>query len=343
MYEKRQSYKLFSELLIQKLKSKNVCSFIYIDLNTIFPNYVHLVEKEIKVKNYFISSLIIAFNYLKKEGNMIIRLSSVLTFFTVGLVYILFCCFEKVSFFVPPSCDDINIDFYIYCFNFNENYIYRHYIQYIWDAVICNQHINEKFNSKEMGINNITNKSLETGSKKRKSDIYFSIPLYFVMNKHFVLFIKKFNSFYIKNHINICLNFIKEPKYFNHHKSMIKSLLTNFFKAYILCDNSYEQIYKSITIHYNIFHKKEDISDDEDEDEEDEHLDKHGNFNNNLEDGSGNNNFKHLFDLRDKKKNDIWEPNKYENSSGESDYSLIYEYKNVPSEISISETAWDSP
>ncbi|SCL96604.1 conserved Plasmodium protein, unknown function [Plasmodium chabaudi chabaudi] len=343
MYEKRQSYKLFSELLIQKLKNKNVCSFIYIDLNTIFPNYVHLVEKEIKVKNYFISSLIIAFNYLKKEGNMIIRLSSVLTFFTVGLVYILFCCFEKVSFFVPPSCDDINLDFYIYCFNFNENYIYRHYIQYIWDAVICNQHINEKFNSKEIGANTNTSKSIEAGSKKRKSDIYFSIPLYFVMNKHFVQFIKKFNSFYIKNHINICLNFIKEPKYFNHHKSMIKSLLTNFFKAYILCDDSYEKIYKSITIQYNIFHKKEDISDDEDEDEEDDKIDKHENFNNNLEDGPGNNNFKHLFDLRDKKKNDIWEVNRYENSSGESDYSLIYEYKNVPSEVSISETAWDSP
>ncbi|CRG93311.1 conserved Plasmodium protein, unknown function, partial [Plasmodium gallinaceum] len=315
MYETRKPYKVFSELLINKLKKKNVCSLIYIDLNSIFPNFVHVVQKELKIKNYFVSSLIIAFNYLMKNGNMILRLSSALTFFTAGLIYILFCSFEKIEFFLPPSCDDINLDFYIYCYNFNENYVYRHYIQYIWDAIICNQYMDEKIFNKE------DNRKVEMKERKRKCDIYFSTPINFIMNKYFVLLLKKFNSFYFKHHINICLSFAKEPKYFYHNKSLIKCLLTHFFKAYVIQNKGFSKLYKSININCDEFDEKKDETEDDEIEDSDE-------------------------DEKDEKSEDEKELNEEENilknSSSDSNYSIIYDYKNVPSEISISETVWES-
>ncbi|SCA48248.1 conserved Plasmodium protein, unknown function [Plasmodium ovale] len=384
LYEKRTPYKVFSELLIEKLKGKNVCPFVYIDLSTIFPNYVHVVEKELKVKNYFVSSLIIAFNYLKKSGNMIIRLSTALTFFTAGLLYLLFCAFERVDFFLPPTCDDINLDFYIYCFSFNEYYIYRHYVQYIWDALTCNQHIDEKAHCGMVGgesssvtcgssrVGRVAGEMQESCTKRRKSEIYFSVPIYFVMNKNFVLFVKKFNSFYFKQHISACLNFMKEPKYFSHDKSLIKCLLTHFFRAYILRGKSFGHVYKSLAFNYDGFdEKKGDDSDDDEEEEdgegEDDSSSKVGaDFGTGLyeetrigdlrgtgrcdnqnkheggeEDNENRDSFKTLFDL--KKKEDMRNvKNDFSYSSSESNYSMIYEYENVPSEISISETAWDS-
>ncbi|CRH03089.1 conserved Plasmodium protein, unknown function [Plasmodium relictum] len=350
LYETRKPYKIFSELLINKLKKKNICSLIYIDLNTIFPNFVHLVQKELKIKNYFVASLIIAFNYLMKSGNMILRLSSVLTFFTAGLIYILFCSFEKIEFFLPPSCDDINLDFYIYCYNFNENYVYRHYIQYIWDVIICNKYLDEKNFNKE------DNKKGGMKEKKRNCDIYFSTPIYFIMNKYFVLLLKKFNSFYFKHHINICLNFMKEPKYFYHNKALIKCLLTHFFKAYVIQNKSFRNVYRSIIINSDEFdERKDETEDDEIEDSDDEKNEKsedekelndpkenEGEIrseNNNEKEISRSGHFKSLFDLKENEKD---RENIYENSSSDSNYSIVYEYKNVPSEISISETVWES-
>ncbi|VWU51219.1 conserved protein, unknown function [Hepatocystis sp. ex Piliocolobus tephrosceles] len=393
MMNKKSSYKYFSELLMPKLKKKNICELICIDLNALFPNYINIVEKEIKIKNYFVVSLIIAFNNLKKNGNMIIRLSTMLTYFTAGLIYILFNSFEKIQFFLPPSCDDINLDFYIYCYNFNENYIYRHYVQYIWDTIICNQYVGDQF-----GTN--TGSNVGTTTNMYKSDIYYSVPLYFIMNKHYVLLLKKFNTYYFKQHIKICLLFIKENNYFTHNRSIIKSLLTYFFKAYVIHNKSYARIYKSLKFDYNIFgnnvlgtsmgvstgadsdededlyENTDDITDEKEESEIDELVEdtKKTKYSSN---SSNVVNYKHLknkgFDQeqsineithkkkkRKKKKNYddkedsddessedddegmVITNNKFSSSCSESNYSIIYEYKNVPSEVSISDSAWSS-
>ncbi|KYO03701.1 hypothetical protein PGSY75_0105600 [Plasmodium gaboni] len=344
MYENKKSYKAISELLISCIKDKNSCSFIYIDMNSIYPNFVDVVEKELKIKNYLVGSLIIAYNFLKKNGNMIIRLSSVLTFFTAGLIYILFCSFDKIEFFIPPSCDDISLDIFLYCHNFNENYIYRHYIQFIWDALICNKHIDEKlFNMDEK------NKLEKPINKRRKADLYFSVPMYYLMNKHFVMFLKKFNSFYFKHHINVCLNFMKEPKYFYHNKILIKSLLTHFFKAYVIQAKTFENVYKSIGMSYDNFYEGREDSDDEDEEEDEENQEEDQNKKEEQkvveekekihETYDEEKSFKTFLDLNRNVSN---EKNQFEFYSSDSNYSIMCEYKNVPSEISISESAWDS-
>ncbi|SBT70248.1 conserved Plasmodium protein, unknown function [Plasmodium malariae] len=425
MCRRRLPYKMFSELLINKLKKKNVCALVYIDLNTILPNYVHVVEKEIKIKNYLVASVIIAFNYLKKGGNMILRLSTVLTFFTAGIIYLLFCSFEKVKFFLPPSCDDIYLDLYIYCHNFSEYYIYRHYIQYMWDAVTCNQYVDEQLcsnrgsrcdrnftqnmessetngsgsvrrradinddrncNGMSNGnTNSISKDNIDNGKwtqadsmKKRKKDVYFCVPLYFLMNKEFVVLLKEFNYFYFKNHINVCLNFMKDLKYFYHNKSLIKCMLAHFFTAYVLPDVSFTNAYKSLTVNHNIFdEKKEDYTDNEEEKDESDEEDDMGkveqiniskeqveetywgrvkkkrssnveendtnknNGNEQMVGNKGNGNLNFLFDL--KKQEEMEAKKKFDSSSSESNYSIIYEYKSVPSEVSVSETAWESP
>ncbi|KJP89201.1 hypothetical protein AK88_01079 [Plasmodium fragile] len=376
LYERKTPYKYFSEMLKDKLGDKSVCSFVFIDLNTqLFQNYVHVVEKEITTKNYFVASLIICFNYLQKGGGLIIHLSSAMTFFTAGLLYVLVCAFERVDLFLPPSCDDIDLGFYIYCYNFGENYVYRHYVQFMWEALICNQHLEQKVSGGTINVAVTPGEDSTKRRKKKKGDVYMSVPLFFLMNKHFVNLLKRFNFFYFSHHINVCMQYLKEPKYFYHNRTLIKCLITHFFRAYVLpqeVGRSFGRVFKSVSIHCD-----DDGSDllDESADDEDntfgsDHLPTGDEVESDLS----------SLDLSDhgeevqggaaspernkRKKQKIRsatstsrspsrsgsgdayrqrvanEESDLDRSSSESNYSLAFEYKNVPSEISVSETAW---
>ncbi|GAB64615.1 hypothetical protein PCYB_021840 [Plasmodium cynomolgi strain B] len=373
LYQKKTPYKYFSEILKDKLEDqKNVCSLVFIDLNTqLFQNYVHVVEKEIKTKNYFVSSLIISFNYLQKGGSLIIHLSSAMTFFTAGLLYILVCAFERVDFFLPPSCDDLELGFYIYCDTFGGNYVYRHYVQFLWEALICNQYVEEKVPCSATTVSvNPGGEEVSTMKKKKKGDVYLSVPLFFLMNRNLVNLLKRFNSFYFSHHLNICMQFLREPKFFYHNRTLIKCLVTHFFRAYVLPEElgrSFGRVFKSVSIHCD-----EDGSDLLDSGEDGSDLLDSG------EDGSGlldsGEDGSDLLDSgeevklgRNQKKNRqkvrgttgrsrslsrsrssggsgdervANEESELHRSSSESNYSLAFEYKNIPSEISVSETAW---
>lgn len=363
LYDKGKTYKCFSEILINRLKQKNVSSFIYIDINECFPNYVHVLQKELRGKIFFIASLIIAFNYLKKNGMLVLRLSSVLTYFSSGLIYLLLCAFETVQFFLPPSCDDIELDFYVACNNFNANFIYRHYVQYIWDYIICNRFLDNKRSGSTMDGNK-EKKKIE----KIRGDVYLSVPFPFIMNKSFVKFLKRFNSFYFKHHINVCFNFLKQPKIFHENKILGKYVLAHFFKAFVIKHKSFRNVHKSLSLSgaaaeaeelddvdtveemataYESSSEQDNVDCDEDEDEElkihhtQEEIEKKEK-NRNEDDrvvGCAFNNenaFKHNDKLIDQRKR------KFESSSSESNYSISYEFENVPSEISVADSAWQS-
>lgn len=375
LYEIGKPYKHFSELLINKFKHKNMCSFIYIDLNDHLSNYVHILQKEIMGKNVFVASLIIALNYLKKQGILIIRLSSILTFFSAGLIYILFCAFEKVQFFLPPSCDDTELDFYICCINFNANFIYRHYVQYIWDFLICNKHVDKKKNSNNAADKNKQEKKKEKGI----CDLYYSVPLPFVMNRHFVKFLKKFNSFYFKQHINVCLTFLKEPRIFHGNKILAKYVLAHFYKAFIIKKKTFQKVLRSLSLSgepylsidsNNVNIKGEKTVDSEtecegesesesesDEEEDKEQKEKQSVEKQTLEYKREENKKKRTITDMMKSENVYYNENisilstndlidkqnqKLETSSSYSNYSISYEYENVPSEISVSDSAWQS-
>ncbi|ANQ06067.1 Uncharacterized protein PCOAH_00003140 [Plasmodium coatneyi] len=374
LYERKTPYKHFSEMLQNKLESKNICSLVFIDLNTqLFQNYVHVIEKEIKTKNYFVSSLIICFNYLQKGGSLIVHLSSAMTFFTAGLLYVLVCAFERVDLFLPPSCDDIELGFYIYCNNFSGNYVYRHYVQFLWEALICNQYLEEKVPGSAM---NVSVTPGEVSTKRKKGDVYLSVPLFFLMNKHFVHLLKRFNSFYFAHHVNVCMNFLREPKYFYHNRTLIKCLVTHFFRAYVLPEEvgrSFGRVFKSVSIHCDEDGSDEmDSGDDESNTFGSDHLptgdDAGSDFssldlsNRGEEDEGGRNALKRgtASPERNKKKKQkirnsnsrsrsrsgsgdervVNDESELDRSSSESNYSLAFEYKNVPSEISVSESAW---
>ncbi|CAI7717938.1 FtsJ-like methyltransferase, putative [Plasmodium vivax] len=396
LFQRKTPYKHFSELLKDRLEGKSVCPFVLIDLNThLFPSYVHVAEKEIKTKSYLVSSLIICFNYLKKGGNLLLHLSSALTFFTAGLLYVLVCAFDRVEFFLPPSCDGIDLGFYICCHNFGGNYVYRHYVQFLWEALICNQHLEEKVPGSATSVATTPG---EANAKRKKGELYLSVPLFFLMNKHFVSLLKRFNSFYFTHHLNVCRHFLREPKYFYPNRTLVKCLVTHFFRAYVLPEGagrSFGRVFKSVSIHCEEDGSDEDGSDALGSDQLDsdvlgsdqldsDRLDSDNDGRGHLPVGDATGSDFSSLDVpsrgegvdggrraprggaspperNNKKKQKIRrnrsrsgslsgsgsggarvasEGSEADGSSSESNYSLAFEYKNVPSEISVSETAW---
>ena len=67
-----------------------------IDFN---PDY----SQEIQYKKFFLINTLLAFKCLAKDGNFIIKLYDTFTHFTIGLIYLIFKNFERVSIFKPVS------------------------------------------------------------------------------------------------------------------------------------------------------------------------------------------------------------------------------------------------
>ena len=67
-----------------------------IDFN---PDY----SQEIQYKKFFLINTLLAFKCLARDGNFIIKLYDTFTHFTIGLIYLIFKNFERVSIFKPVS------------------------------------------------------------------------------------------------------------------------------------------------------------------------------------------------------------------------------------------------
>jgi cap1 methyltransferase len=74
--------------------------------------------QEILSKNIYICQCLIALEILKKHGHFVTKVFDVFTCFSVGLLYLIYKCFEKVCILKPNSSRPANSERYVICYNY---------------------------------------------------------------------------------------------------------------------------------------------------------------------------------------------------------------------------------
>ncbi|XP_954870.1 uncharacterized protein TA05485 [Theileria annulata] len=135
LFNSNQSYKsLIGEILESNLKRN--CDFIFCDLyNNV--NYRELLYKELNTKYILVAQLIQALNCLNDNGDLVLRIFSMFTRFTVGILCCLSTVFDQVILYRPESVVNWSQELFVICKNYKDkdNSICRHFFQCLWDAL----------------------------------------------------------------------------------------------------------------------------------------------------------------------------------------------------------------
>eukprot|EP00375_Theileria_parva_P000520 XP_763190.1 hypothetical protein [Theileria parva strain Muguga] len=135
LFNSNQSYKsLIGEILESNLKRN--CDFIFCDpYNNV--NYRELLYKELNTKYILVAQLIQALNCLNDNGDLVLRIFSLFTRFTTGILCCLSTVFDEVILYRPESVVNWSQEVFVICKNYKDkdNSICRHFFQCLWDAL----------------------------------------------------------------------------------------------------------------------------------------------------------------------------------------------------------------
>nr|CAH7758069.1 unnamed protein product [Callosobruchus chinensis] len=91
--------------------------------------------QEILSKNIYVCQCFVALQVLCNNGHFVTKLFDVFTRFSVGLLYLIYRCFEKVSIFKPNSSRPANAERYFICYGLKDNPIVDNIKEYLWTVV----------------------------------------------------------------------------------------------------------------------------------------------------------------------------------------------------------------
>ncbi|CAH1979734.1 unnamed protein product [Acanthoscelides obtectus] len=91
--------------------------------------------QEILSKNIYICQCVVALQVICNNGHFVTKLFDVFTCFSVGLLYLIYRCFEKVSIFKPNSSRPANAERYFICYGLKANPVVDSIKEYLWKVV----------------------------------------------------------------------------------------------------------------------------------------------------------------------------------------------------------------
>ncbi|CAH0547027.1 unnamed protein product [Brassicogethes aeneus] len=91
--------------------------------------------QEVLSKNIYICQCLVALEIVRKHGNFVTKLFDVFTPFSIGLLYLMYQCFTKVSIFKPNASRPANSERYFICQNLKENSQVNFIKEYLWKVV----------------------------------------------------------------------------------------------------------------------------------------------------------------------------------------------------------------
>lgn len=92
--------------------------------------------QEILSKSIYICQCLVALEIVRSHGHFVTKLFDVFTSFSVGLLYLIYHCFEKVSILKPNSSRPANSERYFICSNLRRNTLhYENVKKYLWIIV----------------------------------------------------------------------------------------------------------------------------------------------------------------------------------------------------------------
>ncbi|XP_060520578.1 cap-specific mRNA (nucleoside-2'-O-)-methyltransferase 1-like isoform X2 [Cylas formicarius] len=91
--------------------------------------------QEILSRNIYICQCMVALKVLKPNGHFVTKLFDVFTLFSVGLLYLIHLCFEKVTILKPKSSRPANSERYLICKRFRESSCTSCVREYLWKIV----------------------------------------------------------------------------------------------------------------------------------------------------------------------------------------------------------------
>ncbi|UKK01462.2 methyltransferase cap2 [Theileria orientalis] len=138
-----QSYKtLIGEILESNLKRN--CNFIFCDTGD-NRSYRELLHKELNAKVTMVAQLIQSLNCLSDNGDMVIRVFTVFSRFTVGILCCLATVFDSVYLCKPESVVSWSQETFVVCKNYKDkdNSICRHFFQFLWEVLSSHKKNNQ--------------------------------------------------------------------------------------------------------------------------------------------------------------------------------------------------------
>lgn len=88
--------------------------------------------QEILSKRIYLCQCLVALSIVRKNGHFVCKLFDIFTPFSVGIIYLMYNCFKKISIHKPNTSRPANSERYIICKWRNENVDYiRDYMFYV--------------------------------------------------------------------------------------------------------------------------------------------------------------------------------------------------------------------
>ncbi|EKX72499.1 conserved hypothetical protein [Theileria equi strain WA] len=141
MLKQSQPYKsLITELGDSPLKRS--CDFIFCDVENFGSHHREVVHGEISTKHVLVAQLVQAMTCIADGGDLIIRMSTVYTRFTVGIIVVLSSVFQSVHLYQPEAVSPWTQKVYIVCQGYKEDTVCRHFTQCLWDALCLHKKSN---------------------------------------------------------------------------------------------------------------------------------------------------------------------------------------------------------
>ncbi|XP_072399860.1 cap-specific mRNA (nucleoside-2'-O-)-methyltransferase 1 isoform X1 [Diabrotica undecimpunctata] len=91
--------------------------------------------QEILSKSIYICQCLVALEIVRSHGHFVTKLFDVFTPFSVGILFLMFKCFEKVAILKPNSSRPANSERYFICSNLNRDHFYERVKRYFWFIV----------------------------------------------------------------------------------------------------------------------------------------------------------------------------------------------------------------
>ncbi|CAG9816211.1 unnamed protein product [Phaedon cochleariae] len=91
--------------------------------------------QEILSKNIYACQCLVALEIVRPHGHFVTKLFDIFTPFSVGLLYLLYKCFEKISIMKPNSSRPANSERYFICSNLRDGEAVQSIKKYLWNIV----------------------------------------------------------------------------------------------------------------------------------------------------------------------------------------------------------------
>ncbi|KAJ8919707.1 hypothetical protein NQ315_006235 [Exocentrus adspersus] len=91
--------------------------------------------QEILSKNIYVCQCLVALEVVRTHGHFVTKLFDVFTSFSVGLLYLMYSCFEKVAILKPNSSRPANSERYLICYSLKADPIVQNIKKYLWTIV----------------------------------------------------------------------------------------------------------------------------------------------------------------------------------------------------------------